>query len=332
MNSIKPWLRFFRLPNLPTAPGDALAGAALALAAFPELFAEGTPAAVAAGAASFFFYLFGLADNDVAGAASDAQLAPERPIPRGEISLRAAKAARAASLAAALLAGAAARLPPAWWCVAALLAAAVLAYNRVKGAWLMGACRGLSLVAGGAALCRAGLFRRPDWSIPGDPGTMFAVFWTSLLLAALGWTLYIAAVTLLSEGEERESEGLGNRRYLFGLAAFAPLAALVPAVALRMALPDPRITPTFLLFPLSGARLARCCTSRSASCSLRRKGRSWRLRPSHGARRARYGASRRTSAARDRGEARGAPGGEKGAERRAVAGRNGAAVFAKAGD
>jgi 4-hydroxybenzoate polyprenyltransferase len=252
MNSIKPWLRFFRLPNLPTAPGDALAGAALALAAFPELFAEGTPAAVAAGAASFFFYLFGLADNDVAGAASDAQLAPERPIPRGEISLRAAKAARAASLAAALLAGAAARLPPAWWCVAALLAAAVLAYNRVKGAWLMGACRGLSLVAGGAALCRAGLFRRPDWSIPGDPGTMFAVFWTSLLLAALGWTLYIAAVTLLSEGEERESEGLGNRRYLFGLAAFAPLAALVPAVALRMALPDPRITPTFLLFPLLG--------------------------------------------------------------------------------
>ena len=26
-----PWFRFFRLPNLPTAPGDALAGAAVGL-------------------------------------------------------------------------------------------------------------------------------------------------------------------------------------------------------------------------------------------------------------------------------------------------------------
>ena len=45
-----PWFRFFRLPNLPTAPGDALAGAAFAL-----LVAGGGDArrALAAGAAAF---------------------------------------------------------------------------------------------------------------------------------------------------------------------------------------------------------------------------------------------------------------------------------------
>ncbi|MGN0852705.1 MAG: hypothetical protein ACI4Q3_04940 [Kiritimatiellia bacterium] len=26
---LRPWFKFFRLPNLPTAPGDALAGAAM---------------------------------------------------------------------------------------------------------------------------------------------------------------------------------------------------------------------------------------------------------------------------------------------------------------
>ena len=62
--------------------------------------------------------------------------------------------------------------------------------------------------------------------------------------------LYIAAVTKLSEGEESASEGLGNRRYLLGLAAFAPLAAMVPVLACRMNLPDPRIAYSLLLLPV----------------------------------------------------------------------------------
>ena len=86
-----PWFRFFRLPNLPTAPGDALAGAAVGL-----MWAAGGDVrrALAAGGAAFFLYLYGLADNDVVGAAADARTAPDRPIPRGEISLRAARVAR----------------------------------------------------------------------------------------------------------------------------------------------------------------------------------------------------------------------------------------------
>ena len=42
---IRPWLQFFRLPNLPTAPGDALAGAAFLLQDGAGGFAQ----AVAAG-------------------------------------------------------------------------------------------------------------------------------------------------------------------------------------------------------------------------------------------------------------------------------------------
>lgn len=210
-----PWLRLFRLPNLPTAPGDAFAGAAAGL----MLTAGGdVRRALAAGGAAFCLYLYGLADNDVVGAAEDARTAPDRPIPRGEISLRAAKVARAACLLGALLLGALFNLPPAWWLGAAALTGTIGLYNRAKGLWLMGLCRGLSVLCGAAAAWTGGLSVRAGVVLGG---------------MALGWTLYIAAVTKLSEGEERPSAGLGRGRFLLGLAAWAPLVACA-------GFPDPR--------------------------------------------------------------------------------------------
>jgi len=254
---LRPWLQFFRLPNLPTAPGDALAGAALLLGAFPETFGArlsatmgGLLPALASGAAAWFFYLFGLADNDIAGAAEDARNTPERPIPSGRISMRAAKLARVLCLLMALGIGAVADLPWTWWVVAAWLVAVICIYNRVKGALLMGCCRGLSLLAGGAALFRGDMVKGTHaFELGGDGATML-VGVGALLLAALGWILYIGAVTKLSEGEERESEGLGNRRYVLGLAAFVPLTALVPIVGYRLMLPEVIIAPTLILLPL----------------------------------------------------------------------------------
>ena len=209
---IKPWLQFFRLPNLPTAPGDALAGAAFFLAADGDGLAQ----AVAAGAAALGFYMFGLADNDIVGVNADG---PERPLARGDISLRAARAARAACLAGACLAGACARLPLAWWGAGMALAGAILAYNRSKSKWLMGLCRGLNVACGALAVWRPAC----EWPAIGK-----------LACLAAGWTLYIAAVTKLSEGEERDSDGLGGWRYAWGLAAFVPLGACA-------FLPDPRM-------------------------------------------------------------------------------------------
>jgi len=244
---MKAWLQFFRLPNLPTAPGDALAGAAVVL-----LLRDGSlSAALAAGGATLFLYMYGLADNDVVGAAADAVNAPERPIPRGEISLRSAKFARSACLFLALLLGAAAHLPPGWWLGAALLTAAICVYNRVKSLWLMGLCRGLSVLCGTLAVLPARVTFR------GYPA--------ELLMAAalaLGWTLYIAAVTRISEGEESASEGLSPRRYLLGLAAFVPLLAAGPYFFFAYPSGDSRgLVP--LLFPVLGClwAYARWCAA-----------------------------------------------------------------------
>lgn len=220
-----PWFRFFRLPNLPTAPGDALAGAAVGL-----MWAAGGDVrrALAAGGAAFFLYLYGLADNDVVGAAADARTAPDRPIPRGEISLRAARVVRSACLLGALLVGAFFGLPPAWWLGAVALTGTIGLYNRVKGLWLMGLCRGVSVFCGAAAV--------GTWTggFPVRAGLVLGGM-------ALGWTLYVAAVTKLSEGEERMSAGLGRGRFLLGLSAWAPLVACA-------GFPDPRAA----LLPLIG--------------------------------------------------------------------------------
>ena len=210
---IRPWLQFFRLPNLPTAPGDALVGAAFFLSFGGEGFAQ----TVAAGAAALGFYMFGLADNDIVGVNADAQ---ERPLARGDISMRAAQVARAACLACACAVGACARLPLAWWGAGLVLVGAVLAYNRTKSKWLMGLCRGLSVACGAIAVWSPAC----DWLALGK-----------LACLVVGWTLYIAAVTKLSEGEERDSDGLGGWRYAWGLAAFVPLGACA------FLLPNPRM-------------------------------------------------------------------------------------------
>ena len=220
---LRPWLQFFRLPNLPTAPGDALAGAAFFLSADGDGFAQ----AVAAGVAALALYMFGLADNDIVGVNVDAL---DRPLARGDISLRAAQVARALCLVGAGAVGACALLPPAWWAATLALVGSVFAYNRTKVKWLMGLCRGLSVACGAFAVWL------PAW---GGNGKFV------IALLAIGWMLYIVAVTKLSEGEERDSTGLGGGRYLWGASAFVPLGACA-------FMPDPRV----VLLPAIGSFFA----------------------------------------------------------------------------
>ena len=77
--AVSSWLRFFRVVNLPTVPGDVLVGAAAALCwgGCGVASAHAVERMALAAVSSCFFYLFGLADNDIVGAATDSG----RPIP-----------------------------------------------------------------------------------------------------------------------------------------------------------------------------------------------------------------------------------------------------------
>lgn len=203
---LKAWLQLFRLPNLPTAPGDAWVGAAFFLPYAEGRLAQG----FIAGICALLFYMFGLADNDIVGASTDGL---ERPIPSGTLSLRAVKGVRFFLLAAAWALGAACHLGWGWGVGTLALVWIIGTYNRTKNKWLMGLCRGLSVACGALAVSV------PTIS-PGPNGPLF-----QLLILVLGWTAYIAAVTKLSEGEERDSDGLDRARYFWGLTAFIPCGA-----------------------------------------------------------------------------------------------------------
>lgn len=207
---IKPWLRFFRVVNLPTVPGDVLVGAAALLSNGLQKPA-GLVAIVAACVASAFLYLFGLADNDIVGAKAD----KGRPIPDGQISTRAARIARGFCLFGALIVGTLANLSPAWWIAAFALVLAIVVYNRTKWCLLMGLCRGLNVWCGGVAMTLCN-FR----GIPGEG--RFALF-----CAAVIWALYIAVVTKYSAGEETDPVKKRRVGFLIGALVYLQLIALL---------------------------------------------------------------------------------------------------------
>lgn len=232
---IKPWLQLFRVPNLPTAVGDAVAGGAMV--AF-LVFGKGVPgsvvaAALAAGAAELLLYLGGLADNDLVDEEADHAAGSSRPLATGALSRRAVRSARILCFAGAAAVGLAFRLGAGWWGCAAAVAAAILSYNRLKerlprlGFLLMGLCRGLAVASGAAAVACA---------VP--PGAFDAAAWMVLVVPmALGWTLYTAAVTKLGAGEERAAGALGRRRYAPALLALVPVAPWCLALALSVTAP-----------------------------------------------------------------------------------------------
>ena len=222
-----PWLRFFRVVNLPTVPGDVFVGAAAAMAgaAIDGGGAVATQVWWAAGA-SVFLYMFGLAQNDIMGAKSD----KGRPIPDGEISMDSALAAATACIGGALFcaymgglfAGGLSR-SDSWLRYASSLLVSITLYNQFKKWWLMGACRGLNVMLGAAAVGGVGM--RP-------------------MLVAVLWWLYISLVTLYSEGEEADPGKKRRVGMLVGGIVYLQLAALI---ALTLAFPQVAAVRTLLI-------------------------------------------------------------------------------------
>ena len=200
--ALLPYLRLVRAPAVFSALGDPIAGLLLD----DDDFSAGRASRLSA--ASAMLYLAGMALNDLADREDDARDRPERPIPSGAVSPRAAALIGGSLLLGGVLA---ARRGGARWTGPAL-AAMIVAYDfqlkrsATLGPMAMGACRALSLLMGVEA-SRGVVTRR------GTEG--------ALLLGA-----YVAGLTLIARGETGAARTTELRTGA-GLAAGALLATAV---------------------------------------------------------------------------------------------------------
>jgi hypothetical protein len=173
-------LQLVRLPNVVTAAADSLAGWLLAMGTLsaPRRFLPLL-------AASMVLYAAGTILNDVFDFHIDRAERPNRPLPSGRISRRAAAWAGGIALIVgpllALVSGA-----PASGVVAVVLAVCVLAYDAglkhtVFGPFVMGSCRSLNVLLG--MTHSAALGGWAGWS------------------AAFAYGLFVAGITVISRSE-----------------------------------------------------------------------------------------------------------------------------------
>ncbi|WP_049903023.1 UbiA family prenyltransferase [Halococcus agarilyticus] len=176
-----------RVPNLFSAPPDVLLGAALATAAGT---AVPIPALAGLCLAAVLLYAGGTTLNDYFDAPIDATERPERPIPSGRVSRRAAGVLGGSLLVAGVvLAFVAAGLRAG--VLAAALAATIALYDgALKGGPVgflaMGAARGLNVLLGTVA---AGTIALPAWALA-----------VPVIVA-----LYIALVTYMAANEATDT-------------------------------------------------------------------------------------------------------------------------------
>lgn len=203
-------LRLLRLPLIGTTVADVWAGyfgarALLALgpAATEAGGASAAPAAPVALAelallhlAAACLYGAGMTLNDVFDARRDRALHPERPIPSGAVSARAAAAQGGALLAAGV--GLAGLAGPAHGALAGLLAIAILLYDGLLKRWP---------IPGGLAM---GLVRYLDVQIGVGIAIGGAFAWGFQPAVFLG--LYVFVLTYLSTFEERAAAAPGALR------------------------------------------------------------------------------------------------------------------------
>jgi 4-hydroxybenzoate polyprenyltransferase len=222
---LRAYLELLRPANVVTALADVLAGFAVAGLgnpwALPWLLLS-----------TACLYAGGVVLNDVFDRRLDAVERPERPLPSGRVPVAHAGILGAVLLGAGVLA--ASRASREAGAIAAAIAALVLLYDAwgkrqaLFGPINMGACRGLNLVLGMAAV----------------PGTA-AASWPLGLLSLI----YIAGVTALSRGEVH-----GGKR---GVAAFAliSLGFVLSALLFLTLSPEHRSPAGLLLTAVLGWRI-----------------------------------------------------------------------------
>lgn len=233
-DSFAAYAALVRVPNLFTAPPDVVLGAALAAVAG---YAVAPVSILGLAVASAFLYAAGTTLNDYFDAPRDAKQRPERPIPSGAVSRRAALGLGAALLAAGVVSGFVAA-GAAGATIAALLALAIVLYDGpLKGGPVgfvaMGTTRTLNVALGVTAAAIAPTALPP-----------------ALLAVPVVVGAYIAAVTAMAAGET-----VGDNRETVGIAAVGTVIAGVVPVALLTVVRPPLLDAVLALL-LAGAFLA----------------------------------------------------------------------------
>ena len=205
--NLRAWMRLTRVPNLVTVPGDPLAGLLIATGG---VWPGGFPAAAVL-LAPVCLYAAGLVMNDLCDQDEDRVERPARPLPSGDVSPVAARVAVVLLMLSGV--GLCAAAGNRALITGVILAGVITFYNRsakrvsVLGPFVMGLCRGLSLLLGATPFLQRGVT---------DPLLLLGAFEAALL--------YIAMVTHLARSETRDRSPY--------YAAWAPFAVLFITVGL----------------------------------------------------------------------------------------------------
>jgi 4-hydroxybenzoate polyprenyltransferase len=242
MRRLTAWLQLLRLPNVFTAAADVTMGFLVT-----QRGLEPVQDFAMLVAASCLLYLSGMVLNDVFDAAVDAVERPERPIPSGRISLRAATIVGWSMLFAGVALAWLVTFHANDWrpgVIASLLAAVILLYDgalkRSRFApLLMGECRFLNVLLG---------------------MSLFLIPWGgSELLIAGGIGTYILGVTIFARTDARRS---ARRRLVIGFAVLSSGVVLLAFLPLLTGYRPPlEISSSgwFLLWVAIGLIITRRC-------------------------------------------------------------------------
>lgn len=229
------YLQLTRPANIITAVADILAGfaasgALVMLRSLPTTEWWTHPLAVSLGwliLSTVGLYGGGIVFNDVFDAELDRVERPERPIPRGNASVRGASALATGLLAMGVLA--AAQVSRLSALLALVVAGLAVLYNawgkhqRLFGPLNMGLCRGGNLLLGVSAV----------------PATVTSLWFLSLIPI-----VYIAAITMISRGEVHGS----NRAALWGgVGMYALVIGGLLALAIGLSVSAEVVVPFLLL-------------------------------------------------------------------------------------
>ena len=213
MSKARAYLDLVRLPNLFTAIADVLAGFAFAGGGSGDW-----PMLVLLCLSSVCLYAGGVTLNDVCDVRVDALERPNRPIPSGRITVRAASSLCVTLLIAGVVLAMCASVRSG--VVASALVVSIVLYDAVlKRTWIapgfMGLCRGLNLFLPLAALGVS--LENP----------------TTFLPSAILW-VYVMSVTTFARGE-----AVGGRGRSLTLGVAGVCLSVVGLVGLHWAIPEP---------------------------------------------------------------------------------------------